>query len=276
LDQFEFPIKGLLKMSEPLGTDQAARATRTLFNAELARIRQGCERAGISLRVFGSVAFDMRCPKFGYLKESMARTAYSDIDLAAYSNQAEKIQALMKSLGYLENREVYIVSEGQRAIYERAEKGLHIDIFYDKLDFCHVIQLAGRLEMDSASIPLAEMLLAKMQIVQINEKDVIDTIILLLEYPMGDVDEGMINIGYIARLCGNDWGLWRTTTMNLEKVGLLSQGYDRLPADQKATVERQVKTAMGRIGDEPKSLAWRLRAKVGDRLKWYKDVEEIE
>jgi hypothetical protein len=249
---------------------------RSAFKAELEHILEGCEQADISLRVFGSVAFDMRCPKFGYLRDSMARAAYSDIDLAAYGKQAEKIQVLMKSLGYTENREVYIVSEGQRAIFEKPEQNLHIDIFYDKLDFCHVINLDGRLEMDSASLPLAEMLLAKMQIVEINEKDVIDTIILLLEHPLGDVDKETINIGYIAQLCANDWGLWRTTTMNLEKVDLLSGGYDQLPADQKVNVGRQIRTAMDRLDQEPKSLSWRLRAKVGDRLKWYKDVEEIE
>jgi len=179
-------------------------------------------------------------------------------------------------MGYKDNQEVFIVSGGERSIFDRSEIGLHIDIFYEKLDFCHVIHWAGRLEVDSPSIPLAEMLLEKMQIVQINEKDVIDTIMLLLEHPLGDIDKETINIKRVAELCAADWGLWRTLTMNLGKVRTLAQGYEQLKPDQKATIETQVKAALTRIETEPKALAWRLRARVGDRVKWYKEVDEVE
>jgi hypothetical protein len=132
------------------------------------------------------------------------------------------------------------------------------------------------LEVDHPSIPLAEMLLEKMQIVQINEKDIIDTIMLLLEHPLGDVDHETVNIKRVAELCSVDWGLWRTTTMNLEKVRQLAQGYDQLGGEQKEIIDLQVKAALKRIDQEPKPLAWRLRARVGDRVKWYKDVDEVQ
>ncbi len=96
----------------------------------------------------------------------------------------------MASLGYTDNREVFIVSEGERSIFDKPEAGLHVDVFYEKLDFCHAIYWKDRLETDSPTIPLAELLLEKMQIVQINEKDVIDTIMLLLEHPLGDSGPG--------------------------------------------------------------------------------------
>ena len=139
-----------------------------------------------------------------------------------------------------------------------------------------MIYWADRLEVDSPTIPLAEMLLEKMQIVQINEKDVIDTIMLLLEHPLGDIDKETINIKRIAELCSTDWGLWRTTTMNLDKVRQLAHGYEQLKDEHKAHVESQVASALERIEKEPKSLAWRLRARVGDRVKWYKEVDEVE
>jgi hypothetical protein len=216
----------------------------------------------------------MHCPQLGYLQQAMGR-AYTDIDFAAYSKQTKPIQGLMSSLGYTENREVFIVSEGARAIFDKPNDDLHIDVFYEKLDFCHVIRWDGRLEVDSPTIPLAELLLEKMQIVKINEKDVIDTIMLLLEHPLGDEDKETINIKRIAMLCGNDWGLWRTTTMNLEKVRILAQSYKQLKTEQKEKIDAQVKTAMAHLEKEPKSLAWRLRARVGDRVKWYKDVDEV-
>ena len=87
---------------------------------------------------------------------------------------------------------------------------------------------------------------------------------LLLEHPLGDIDKETINIKYIAELCSNDWGLWRTTTMNLDKVRQLAHGYEQLKDEQKTHVEAQVVSALERIEGEPKSLAWRLRARVGD------------
>jgi len=251
------------------------RAERQKFENELKRILIASNDAGIIMRVIGSLAFQMHCPKFGYLQAEMGR-AYTDIDFAAYHKQTKEIQALMSGLGYKENREVFIVSEGERAIFEKSEIGIHIDVFYEKLAFCHVIYWANRLEVDNPSIPLAEMLLEKMQIVQINEKDIIDTIMLLLEHPLGDIDQETINIKYIAGLCSNDWGLWRTTTMNLDKVRQLAHGYKQLSNDQKEMVDLQIKIALGRIEQEPKSLAWRLRARVGDRVKWYRDVDEVQ
>jgi hypothetical protein len=261
--------------SAPIGMGEQDHAEREKFENELKRILDASDKAGIILRVIGSLAFQMHCPKYGYLQAAMGR-AYTDIDFAAYNKQTKEVQALMAGLGYQENREVFIVSESNRSIFERPEVGLHIDVFFGKLDFCHVIHWEGRLEVDHPSIPLAEMLLEKMQIVQINEKDIIDTIMLLLEHPLGDDDHETINIKRIAGLCSTDWGLWRTTTMNLEKVRQLAQTYEQLTSEQKGYIDTQVKSALKRIDQEPKPLAWRLRARVGDRVKWYKEVDDVE
>jgi hypothetical protein len=258
-----------------IGMGKQDRDEREKFEGELKRIIEASDEAGIILRVIGSLAFQMHCSEYGYIQEAMGR-AYTDIDFAAYRKQSKEIKELMEGLGYTENREVFIVSEGERSIFDKPDTGLHVDVFYEKLDFCHVIRWEGRLEVDSPTIPLAEMLLEKMQIVQINEKDVIDTIMLLLEHPFGDIDKETINIKYVAELCSNDWGLWRTTTMNLDKVRQLAHSYEQLKDEQKEHVESQVTSALERIESEPKSLAWRLRARVGDRVRWYKEVDEVE
>jgi CBS domain-containing protein len=169
------------------------------------------------LRVIGSLAFQLHCPTHGYLQAAMVR-AYIDIDFAAYRKQAREITEFLNALGYVEDREVSIVSEGERSIFYLSGGSLHIDVFYDKLDFSHEISWQDRLEVDAPTIPLAELLLEKMQIFKINEKDIIDTIMLLLEHPLGDNDDETINVDWIAHLCAKDWGLWRTTTMNLDKV----------------------------------------------------------
>ena len=262
-------------LSSSMGMGEQDPLVRQKFENELRRILKASAEANIVLRVIGSLAFQMHCPRFGYLQAAMGR-AYTDIDFAAYHRQYKEIQILMSGLGYKENREVFIVSSGERAIFEREEIGIHLDVFYEKLAFCHIIYWNNRLEVDNPSIPLAEMLLEKMQIVEINEKDVIDTMMLLLEHPLGDIDQETINIKHVAALCSNDWGLWRTTTMNLEKVRQLAQGYIQLSAQQKSIIEAQIKNALARLDQEPKSLAWRLRARVGDRVKWYRDVDEVQ
>ena len=251
------------------------RAERDRFEKEVRRIVDAATAAGVTLRILGSLAFQTHCPKYGYLQETMGR-AYTDIDFAGYSREAKQIRTLLERLGYVEKREVFVVTEGGRAIFETRDQRMHVDVFYEKLDFCHVIPWSGRLEVDSPTIPLAEMLLEKMQIVEINEKDVIDTFILLLEHPLGEADRETVNMDRVARLCAEDWGLWRTLTMNLGKVRQLTNGYPQLSVEEKAHVCAQADRALSRIEAQPKSLAWRLRARVGDRVKWYKDVDVAE
>lgn len=257
-----------------IGMGQQDQSEREKFENELKSILKASDNAGILMRVIGSLAFQMHCPQFGYLQAAMGR-AYTDIDFGAYSRQNKQITEMMMKMGYVENREVFIASEGERAIFDKPGTGLHVDVFYEKLDFCHAIYWKDRLEIDSPTIPLAELLLEKMQIVQINEKDIIDTIMLLLEHPLGETDQETINIKLAAELCAKEWGLWRTTTMNLDKVKQLAHHYTQLTDDQKNKVTSQVDAILKRLNDEPKPLAWRIRDRVGDRVKWYKDVDEV-
>jgi hypothetical protein len=250
-------------------------AERAKFEDEVKRITVAAKEADLTLRLLGSLAFQVHCPQFGFLQAALGR-AYTDIDFAGYGRQAKQISGLLAGLGYAEEREIFVVTEGSRAIFENPSSGLHVDVFYEKLDFCHVIHWNGRLEADWPTIPLAELLLEKMQIVKINEKDLIDTLMLLLEHPLGESDTETINLGYIARLCAADWGLWRTTTMNLNKVKQMAGAYPQLALKQQAQVAAQVDTLIARLEAEPKPLAWRLRARVGDRIKWYKDVDEVK
>ncbi|MGH2620179.1 MAG: hypothetical protein ACRDHG_06360 [Anaerolineales bacterium] len=253
---------------------EQGQAERQRFEAEVRRIVEASTSGGVTLRLLGSLAFNAHCPRYGYLQAALGR-AYTDLDFGGYVRQAKQAGLLLTELGYREDREVFVVTEGGRAIFEHSGNGLHVDVFYEKLDFCHVIPWQGRLELDSPTLPLAELLLEKMQIVEINEKDVIDTIMLLLEHPLGAGDSETINLDRIAGLCAGDWGLWRTTTMNLGKVRTLANGYPQLSAQDKEQTAAQVETALACIEAEPKSLAWRLRARVGDRVKWYKDVDEV-
>jgi hypothetical protein len=244
------------------------------FEAEADRLLGLARVAGVTLRLLGAVAFARRCPNHAYLRERLGRH-YTDIDFAAYGSDADGIRSMLAAAGYVDDPHVYVGSEGSRLVAEHPGIGMHIDVFLDKLEFCHTVPWKGRLELDPETIPLAEMLLQKMQIVEINEKDLIDTITLLLEYPLGDSDRDTINIGRVAQLCAKDWGWWRTLTMTLDKVRQMAEHYEELTDEETARVRDQVREALDRIEAEPKSMSWKIRSKVGDRKKWYRDVGEL-
>lgn len=247
---------------------------KAAFEAEGERLLSEAEAVGVTLRLLGALAFARRCPRHAYLQETLNRV-YTDIDFAGYGKQGERIREFLATQGYVDDAQTYVDSEGSRLVAVHPQTGLHLDVFLDRLEFCHTIPWAGRLEIDRETIPLAEMLMQKMQIVEINEKDLIDTIMLLLEHPLGDSDHDEINIALVARVCGRDWGWWRTVTMNLDKVRQMAVSYQQLGDDEKARVAGQVALALERIQAEPKSLAWKLRARVGERKKWYRDVGEL-
>jgi hypothetical protein len=247
---------------------------REAFEAEADRLLDVARAEGIVLRLLGALAFAKRCPAHAHLQDKLNRH-YTDIDFAAYGRDAQAIRRLLAKEGYVDDPQVFVDSEGSRIVAEDPGTGLHLDVFFDKLAFCHTVPWKGRLEVDDDTIPLAEMLMQKMQIVEINEKDLIDTIMLLLEHPLGSHDDDTINMDLVARVCSGDWGWWRTLTMNLGKVRQMAEHYAELTDDEKRRVAEQVEAALARIEAEPKSLGWRLRAKVGDRKKWYREVGEL-
>src|SRR6266498_1168312 len=228
------------------------------FEAEAERLLRAARADGVTLRLLGALAFKRRCPRHARLQETLKRM-YTDIDFAAYGKQARQLRALLAREGYVEDEMTYVESEGSRMVLNHPATTLHLDVFLDKLEFCHTVRWNGRLEQEEDTIPLAEMLMQKMQIVQINEKDVIDT----------------INVGLVAGVCAGDWGWWRTLTMNLAKVKQIAAAYPQLSDQEKLRVAQQVDDALARIETKPKSLGWKIRAKVGDRKKWYRDVGEL-
>jgi hypothetical protein len=247
---------------------------RAVLEAELTRILDAADDAGVTLRVLGSIGVALHSHDAAAIIPSFERT-YADLDLAAYRRDHRALAGLMAGLGYDDDREVFVGSEGGRSIYVDPSSGIHVDVFYDRLVFCHVIPLDGRLEADRPTIPVAELLLSKLQIVRINEKDVVDIILLLLDHPIGRGDHDAIDLGRIARLCADDWGLWRTLTQNLEKVASLASGYRQIDDAQRERVRSAADTVKAGIDAEPKTMGWRMRARIGDRRQWWTDVDEV-
>lgn len=228
----------------------------------------------IIMRLIGALAFRTHCPQYGYLQDELGRK-FTDFDFASYPRYARGITKVLSELGYQEDKPVTQLFGERRMLFHDPVFGRHIDVFFNALEFSHHLSFVGRLEVEQVTLPLAELMLEKMQIVQINEKDLIDALMLLREHPIGDIDQETINAGLIARTLANDWGLWRTVTGNLKLLEEILSRYDRLNEEDRNVIRSRIHELQARIDTAPKTLRWRTRARIGEKVKWYKDVEEL-
>ncbi len=228
----------------------------------------------IVMRLIGALAFRTHCPQYGYIQDKLGRK-FTDFDFASYPRFSREITRLLIELGYEEDKQVTQLFGDRRMLFHDPAFGRHVDVFFNVLDFCHPISFVGRLEVEQLTLPLAELLLEKMQIVQINEKDVIDSIMLLREHLIGDTDAETINATAVARILANDWGFWRTVTGNLRLLDEKLDRYGDLAEEDCQVVRERIQVLQARIEAEPKTLRWKARAKIGEKVKWHKDVEEL-
>jgi len=233
------------------------------------------ENKHVVMRLIGALAFRTHCPQYGYIQDKLGRK-FTDFDFASYPRFVRDIRRILTELGYEEDKQVTQLFGDRRMLFHDPAFGRHVDVFFNTLDFCHPVSFVGRLEAEALTLPLAELLLEKMQIVQINEKDLIDSVMLLREHPIGDTDNETVNAAVIAGILANDWGYWRTVTGNLKLLNETLDRYEGLSEEDRRIVSGRIAELQSRIEAAPKSLKWKARAKIGERLKWYKDVEELQ
>jgi hypothetical protein len=231
-------------------------------------------KRNIMLRILGGIGVYIHCPTYRWMFFAHKRNP-KDVDFASYRNEAERVHNFLISLGYKEDKTVRLYSGGDRQRFFVPNTCYHLDIFFDKLKFCHDIDLKGRLHLDFPTIPLSDLLLEKLQIVEINEKDIVDIILLVREHEIADFEgKEVINIDYISYLCSNDWGLYKTATSNLITVKNNLNTYLKSPSDI-TDVQNKIDRMLLGINQRQKSLKWKLRSLLGERIKWYREVEEI-
>jgi len=195
---------------------------------------------------------------------------YKDLDFATAKKSSGDLQKLLRDMGYEPHLGFNAMNGRERLLFYDDPNQRQVDVFVSSFRMCHEIPLEQRLGVDSDTVPLAELLLTKLQIIELNEKDVRDTVALLLEHDVTDDDAG-VNAEHVASLCADDWGLWRTITHNLEGVRQHLSSY----AVDHEVVSGRLARLQERIEAAPKSRGWRLRAKVGERKRWYELPEEV-
>jgi len=247
------------------------------FIEEALRIVEEGAKRKIPLRLMGGFAIRLHCQSGERLYELLDRKPAYDLDFVTYGKYRPVMKKFFAELGYapMVSMALMFGTGKNRAVYKDEKHNRSVDIFYDRLEMCHVLEFKNRLELDNPTITLADLLLQKVQICKINEKDIKDIIILLREHQVGETEKETVNMGYIAKLLAKDWGFWYSTILNLKTTKEFLSGYKSLSDDDRNDVEAKINRIIKAMEDEPKSVQWKLRAKIGASKKWYADVEEL-
>lgn len=241
---------------------------------EMNRLIEAARQQQVQLRAFGGLAIYVHSQN----NPSFFHRDSPDVDFVVPRDQRQLLESFFESMGYVPNKRFNLLNGARRQIYYQEKENHRVDILVGDFEMCHKLPLDDhRLEIDPVTIPLAELLLSKAQIVQLNRKDALDIISLLLNNDLGKDSEGKIGLDRITLLCSQDWGLYKTVTINLQRVQELLAGSElKLSDEEKKLISARVQAIKDAIEAAPKPLAWQLRDKVGTRVRWYEEVEEVD
>jgi hypothetical protein len=236
------------------------------------RILESAASEDVSLKAIGGIAVFVHATEDA--RHSLRREML-DMDFATSRQSARKLAEIFQAHGFAPNASFNALHGASRLMFIDEAGDRHVDVFVERFEMCHVVPFADRLAVDAQTLPLAELLLTKLQIVHLNRKDVNDTCSLLVSHPVGDHDHETVNAERVAELCAEDWGLQHTLELNLARV------VERLPEvplsdDERALVKRRIAELNQTIEARPKSRRWKLRARVGERKRWYEEPEEVD
>ena len=238
---------------------------------EAERLLDQAQRDGTTLALLGGVAVRLHARQ---IPPCLDRE-YKDIDFAVPKGRGGDADRLLRAGGYEPEITFNAMMGKERMLFHDTAHGRQVDVFVGSFRMCHQIPFGNRLVAGERTVPLAELLLTKLQIIELNEKDVRDTLLLFHGHEVADHDDDAVNGARVAELCAGDWGLWRTITGNLTRCREHLGDYE-LPEGDAERIGQRLDTVMARIDEAPKSRGWKLRARIGERKRWYELPEEVE
>ena len=239
---------------------------------EAVRICVAAADEGITIRMVGGLAIQYLTPEF-----PPRGGDGQDLDLAIQSADRRPLTQFLTARGYVGDKNFNALYGHKQLYFRSAETQRSLDVLVDRLHMCHTVEFKGRLGRMPVTLDLADLLLTKLQIVELNEKDAQDVLYLCSAFPVREGDEpGTIGLDRIRPIVGSDWGWWRTVSSNLEKIMALAGGHGRalVPEGGKHDAVEQLRALSTAVETAPKSLRWKTRAKVGERIRWYEMPEE--
>ncbi len=241
--------------------DAVARRNLALLEEGLRLVRLG-ETAGLTVRLLGGVAVLAHCPS---IRDLGGIREIADLDVVVGARQGRALARMLKGAGY-EPEVRFNALHGHRRMLFHGPLG-QLDVLVGTFEMCHTIELHPRLPLDSPTVTVSDLLVTKLQVVQLNEKDARDALSLLSDHELDRSEGDAVNLDYLDRLVAGDWGLWRTLTGTLTRLG-------------QVTDDRALGAKLGGIAESlervPKTMRFRLRARVGERMPWYVLPDEVE
>lgn len=225
-----------------------------------------CRTAGVEIRLLGGIAVALQCPG----SDNPGRS-YRDIDAFIPAKTQKQVTTVLTQAGFVADKEFNLLNGDTRLLFHDPVTQRQVDIFVGSFAMCHTIPLT--IGSHPYTIPVGELLLTKLQIYQLNPKDAHDGCTLLRILAVGTALAQGDARARIYALCGADWGLWRTFTMNLERCVSYAKEHD--PANA-AAVAREAEALIAGLAAAPKTLGYKTRALVGDKVRWYELPEEVE
>jgi len=239
---------------------------------EARRLATAALEQDVPIRLVGGLAVRIRVDETFH--PGLSRE-YKDIDFVTLKGRSRLVAGFIEGMGYEPQAQFNAMNGHERLLFHDLGNQRQLDVFVGAFRMCHEIPITNRITLDPMTLPLAELLLTKLQIVNLNEKDMRDVIAILHHHDVSDHDGDKINAARVAQLCAEDWGLWRTCKMNVARVREGVEGY-HIAHDERAVVEERLDRLWERIEAEPKSRGWRLRDRIGDRKRWYDEPEEVD
>lgn len=235
---------------------------------EAHRVVDAADDQGLTVRLIGGTAINTHAPS---AREEPFKRGYRDVDFVGTTAEENELVELMTDLGYEPNNRFNTMRRFRLEFTDPVNER-KADFCLDRFEFCHEWSLRDRLAVDYPTVPIEDLLLSKLQIVEVSDRDVRDLLAMLTDHPVeqGD-DTETIDPGYVAELCSNDWGLYKTVTMSLDRVEEYLATND-IPVEEEP-IERRVDALRTAIEEKQKSLRWKLRSIVGERKQWYKRPE---
>jgi hypothetical protein len=240
---------------QPLLTDEVRRVVAALSDAE------------VSAQILGGLGVFLRCPSAA--TPPLARE-YKDLDLVVSGSDGRRLAEVLTDAGYVGDEQFNLMHGHSRQLFWDEGNGRQLDVFVDEMEMCHKLDFRRSLESGPGVLPVADLILAKLQVVEINVKDLQDCVALLADHEIGP---GALDPDRISALFANDWGWWRTGTENLRKVSSFA---GELPGFSPDLVRARIDELLARIEAAPKTRRWKLRSRVGERKRWYELPEEVD
>jgi hypothetical protein len=236
--------------------------------AEAQRVAEAASSQQVPVKLLGGAGIHLHSPS---AHQAPLRRKYGDLDYVIATKDRKSALAFFPSLGYEANERFNLMQGDRRLYFFDPGNGKQVDVFIDVIRMSHVIDLRGRLGHAGPCASPSDLLLSKLQIYEVNRKDLVDVTALVLDHPIKSNDDEAIDAAYVARLCCDDWGLYRTLQINLEK---LRHTVGELEVDRD-TVNSRLDELWNVVEKSPKPLKWKMRAQVGDRMRWYELPEEV-